>query len=144
MSRVLSIKIISALMLCSGLTACSQPKYYQYYATKHIESYSEFTKGPCAPVFSSPMMQPDMSDLELGCATRENLRASLVHQSDLDGRYKYPLSEGNRGIIPVAKLKSTTPDRSGLSSTSAMGGGYDTSAKAPVAQGAQPTSGSGK
>ncbi len=144
MTKLLLIKFTSTLCLCNVLTACSRPNYYQYYATQHIESYSEFSKGPCGPVFSDPMLPPDMSDRELGCATRENLRATLVHQSDLDGRYKYPLVEGNRGIIPVAKLKSTMPERSGLSSVSAMGGGYDTSAKAPIAQGAQPSGGSGK
>ena len=143
MNRLKYFKAAS-IVVCSTLSACSRPNVYQYYATQHVESYSEFAKGPCGPVFSDPMMSPDMSDRELGCATRENLRATLVHQSDLDGRYKYPLSEGNRGIIPVAKLKSTTPDRSGLSSTSAMGGGYDTSSKGPVAQGAQSTGGGGK
>jgi hypothetical protein len=117
-------------------TACSQP---QYYVVQQIQSHSEFERGSCDPVFSNPMMPIDMADHNLGCATRANLRATLVHPSDLEGRYKFPLMEGNRGTNPVSKLKGTMPDHSSKI-PSVSKDGFDTSAKSPVAQAAQPPS----
>jgi hypothetical protein len=121
--------------ICMTVTACSRP---QYYVVQHVQSYSEFETGSCDPVFSNPMMPIDMADHNLGCATKANLRATMVHPSDLEGRYKFPLMEGNRGINPVSKLKGNQPDHA--SPTTPMTGkdGFDTSAKAPVAQAAQP------
>jgi hypothetical protein len=116
------------------VTACSRP---QYYVVQQIQSHSEFERGSCDPVFSNPMMPIDMADHNLGCATRANLRATLVHPSDLDGRYKFPLMEGNRGTNPVSKLKGNMPDHSSKI-PSVSKDGFDTSAKSPVAQAAQP------
>lgn len=133
-------KLFSRLGLVAALsiltTACSQP---QYYVVQQIQSHSEFERGSCDPVFSNPMMPIDLADHNLGCATRANLRATLVHPSDLDGRYKFPLMEGNRGTNPVSKLKGNMPDHSSKI-PSVSKDGFDTSAKSPVAQTAQPTS----
>jgi hypothetical protein len=125
--------LIAAISILT--TACSRP---QYYVVQQIQSHSEFERGSCDPVFSNPTMPIDMADHNLGCATKANLRATLVHPSDLDGRYKFPLVEGNRGTNPVSKLKGNMPDHSSKI-PSVSKDGFDTSAKSPVAQAAQPS-----
>jgi hypothetical protein len=130
--KIINLSLLSAI--CIFGTACSRP---QYYVTQHVQSYSEFETGSCDPVFSNPMMPIDMADHNLGCATRANLRATLVHQSDLNGRYKFPLMEGNRATNPVSKLKGNMPDHTARMPMTGKDG-FDTSAKAPVAQAAQP------
>ncbi len=122
-------------LLCASATACSRP---QYYVVQHVQSYSEFETGSCDPVFSNPMMPIDMADHNLGCATKANLRATMVHPSDLEGRYKFPLMEGNRGTNPVSKLKGNQPDHANPRTPMTGKDGFDTSAKAPIAQAAQP------
>jgi hypothetical protein len=122
-------------LVCALTTACARPHYY---VVQHVQSYSEFETGSCDPVFSNPMMPIDMADHNLGCATRANLRATLVHQSDLEGRYKFPLMEGNRGTNPVSKLKGNMPDHP-IKIPTIGKDGFDTSAKPPIAQSAQPT-----